>query len=256
MKRFLDVQNLNLFVNGQWLLNKFSLQVEYGQRIGITGPSGCGKTTFLRSIISGEPPEGSSFQAFEVQRQGLGYAPQVAGLFPWLCVRRNLEFFVKKRYVSHESQSTIEPIVEDFGLEECIDNYPSQLSGGEYQRSVLACAIIISPEIFIIDEPLTGVDFRMKWSVLESLSRRITENRGTLILVSHDSEILSYLCDHVITLGKRPAVIKKTFNFAGRHPRRRMELMEGSLMQAREDLLNWLLADEPPEQGSVQGGAG
>ena len=237
MKRFLDVQNLNLFVNGQWLLNKFSLQVEYGQRIGITGPSGCGKTTFLRSIISGEPPEGSSFQAFEVQRQGLGYAPQVAGLFPWLCVRRNLEFFVKKRYVSHESQSTIEPIVEDFGLEECIDNYPSQLSGGEYQRSVLACAIIISPEIFIIDEPLTGVDFRM-------------------ILVSHDSEILSYLCDHVITLGKRPAVIKKTFNFAGRHPRRRMELMEGSLMQAREDLLNWLLADEPPEQGSVQGGAG
>ena len=237
----IEINNLHLAIGGSILFEDFSLSIAGSQRIGITGPSGCGKTTLLRSIVNGHPPEGSSFEVFDVGQEAIGYAPQVGGLFPWFDVQRNLQFFFDKRHSPHSVNPTIEDMTRDFGLGKCVHNFPSQLSGGEYQRSILACATITTPSVFIIDEPLTGVDYRMKWQVLEAVSAQIHRRRATMVLVSHDVEILSYLCDRVITLSGKPARRAEEFVFPGGHPRRRLDITEGVLRDVREQLLHWLL---------------
>ena len=243
MSSLIHIYELQLSIDSKRLFSSFSLELKATDRIGITGPSGCGKTTLLRSIIQGQPPSSSIYAIFDVPKTGISYVPQNGGLIPWFTLKRNLEFFFSKANGKLNDRYLVENIVKEYGLEKCWENFPNNLSGGEYLRAVLACAAVTQPKIFIVDEPLTGVDTRMKWISLEALTKTITKNSAALLLVSHDVEILSYLCDEVIMLGNEPAQIIQKHVLPGRHPRERLDLMTGGLMDARENLLKSLLSN-------------
>ena len=243
MSTLINIRELRLSIDAKQLLSSFSLELKPTERIGITGPSGCGKTTLLRSIIQGQPPSSSIYTTFDVPKAGMFYVPQNGGLIPWFTLKRNLGFFFSKANGKQNDKYFIKNLVEEYGLEKCWENFPNNLSGGEYLRAVLACATVTQPKIFIVDEPLTGVDTKMKWISLEALTKTITNNSAALLLVSHDVEILSYLCDEVIMLGNEPAQIIQKHVVPGRHPRKRLDLMTGGLMDARENLLKSLLSN-------------
>jgi NitT/TauT family transport system ATP-binding protein len=240
-----DIENLELRIQEKLLLSDFSLQQLGGKRVGISGPSGCGKTTLLRSIINGFPPKRSTLKKFKIYSKYIAYVPQEAGLIPWFSLKKNLDFFLRKSFSKENSKNnTVQRIANEYGLESCINNFPNMLSGGEYQRAVLACATITKPKLFIVDEPLTEVDTLMKWTTLESFSTEIEQTSSSLLIVSHDVDILSYLCDEVIILGSKPVKIVLRHKLPGKHPKKRDDLTIGSLYEAREKLFEFLIKNK------------
>jgi len=241
----IDIADLELRIQDKLLLSTFSLQQFEGKRVGISGPSGCGKTTLLRSLINGFPPKRSTLKKFKIYSKYIAYVPQEAGLIPWFSLRKNLDFFLKKSFTKEYSKNnTVQRIANEYGLESCINNFPNMLSGGEYQRAVLACATIAKPKLFIVDEPLTEVDNLTKWTSLESFSAEIEQTGSSLLIVSHDVDILSYLCDEVILLGDKPAKIVLHHHLPGKHPKKRDDLAIGSLYEAREKLFESLIKNK------------
>lgn len=190
-----DIRNLVLRFGDDRVSDPLSMRARTGSRIGISGPSGCGKSTLLRSLVSGELPNGSSYGMFRPDLFGrsVGYVPQKGGLLPWYTVRKNFAVFG-----GCGSASTL---VNSLGISHIIDSYPDQLSGGEYQRAMLAVALSTKPDILLVDEPLTGVDMEMRYRVLHVLQRYLDDSAKSLILVSHDPDILLYLCNEVIFFG-------------------------------------------------------
>lgn len=239
----LRVSGLDLSVAGRLLLRGVNLRLDMQERVGLTGPSGIGKSTLLRAAVAGALPHGSHWEEFFVQGGGVGYAPQAGGLLPWYSVRRNLQFFRDRRYQDIANSNGISEVAEGFGLAGILESFPYQISGGERQRVVLACVALLNPSLFIIDEPLTGVDTRMKWSCLEELSRRVASCTAAVLVVSHDVDVLSYLCDRVVVLGDVPGRVVQEFNIDYPQPRSRAHLVDSPISEARTAILKWLLTN-------------
>ncbi|MBA7661748.1 Fe(3+) ions import ATP-binding protein FbpC 2 [subsurface metagenome] len=245
MNYVINISKLNLKINNNELLKDFNLKLPSCKRIGITGPSGCGKTTFLRSIILGKFPKGSDYEYFEINniknvRPRIGYIPQEGGLLPWFSLRRNLSFFVPRDKPGSNIEEDIRIIANELELNRCLDNFPDSLSGGEKQRGLLACSILAKPDIYIADEILTEVDLERKWKALNILSRAIEENNASLLLVSHDVEILVHLCDEIILLHDHPSKIINRYSIECPHPRSYQDIVKGSPQEIRNELLSSL----------------
>ncbi len=227
----IDIEALNLCIDGIPLTSGISLTLAEGERVGITGPSGCGKSTLLKAIVSGNVSTGSTFGKFEVARVLLSYVPQSNGLLPWFSLKRNLALY------SNESLTDTEETIQVFGLAKNLGSFPHQLSGGEYQRAVLAAAIINRPRLFLADEPLTELDISTKWDLLYYWSKKILSFDCSLLLVSHDLETLLYLCNKVIVLSDKPSEIKKIISVKTEHPRPLNFLLSKAFVEAKAELL-------------------
>lgn len=237
----IDINNLSLRIKGVELLNNFDLCICGSYRIGITGPSGCGKTTLLRSIVRSSPPEGSIFNKFVISlnsKERIGYAPQSGGLLPWYSLRRNLINVVAGKTTKNVEDANVDEITEAFALSKQLDQYPSMLSGGEKQRSILAASIVLKPRVFVTDEPLTEVDLAGKWKLLQYWSSKIAEFESALVLVSHDVDVLLYLCDEIIVLTGKPSQISCRFFITAPHPRQREDMTIGKAHEVRKALMS------------------
>jgi len=227
----IDIEQLDLKINEIDLLQNFSIKILKGERIGITGPSGCGKSTLLKSIINGIFPKNSNAnQFFKDKNVQYSYVPQTNGLLPWYSLKRNLDIFKKDESLYAET-------INKFKLHNCINNFPHQLSGGEYQRSILASAIILKPDVFLADEPLTELDIVNKWEFLSFWSEKIKQSRATLILISHDVDTLLYLCDRIIVLSDKPAHILNEFSVNVPHVRDIDFLVSDNFVTSKKQLL-------------------
>jgi sulfonate transport system ATP-binding protein len=225
------IKGLNLKIGKQKLTSDLSLTIKKGQRIGITGPSGCGKTTLLKSILRNDISKGSEFEVFEINSElNISYMPQSTGLLPWFSLKKNLDTYKK-------SDELYEEVLEQFNLNANVNSFPKHLSGGEYQRAILASAIINKPELFIADEPLTELDLSNKWKFLKYWSEKIKEFESSLVLVSHDIETLIYLCDTIIVLTDKPSKIKKELRINTEHPRAIEYLVSEEFIKTKKELL-------------------
>ncbi len=178
------------------------------------GHSGSGKTTLLRCVAGLEPAargrlvvNGECWQddargiQVPTHRRALGYVFQEASLFPHLSVRRNLEFGLR-RIPAAARRVQLEHAVALLGIEALLERMPDRLSGGERQRVGMARALLTSPRILLMDEPLAALDHRRKQEILPYLERLHDELDIPVLYVSHSPDEVVRLADHVVMLGE------------------------------------------------------
>lgn len=195
-------------------LSSLSFQVFPGEFLVLIGPSGCGKTTIL-SIIAGLIPVESGEVLFKgkhlpKQNKELGYMLQKDQLFEWRSIYKNvtlgLELQQKKDL---ENLSRVKKMMKEYGLEPFASARPSELSGGMRQRAALIRTLAVNPELLLLDEPFSALDYQTRLSVCDDIASIIRKESKTAILVTHDlSEAIS-VADRVIVLSSRPATVQR-----------------------------------------------
>ena len=197
-------------------LSSVSIEVPQGRFTCLLGPSGCGKTTLLRTIAGLEKPD--SGQVFLGSRditflppsvRGFGIVFQSYALFPNLTARENIAYGLGYKGMNPgTARKRADEMLELVGLEEEADRYPSQLSGGQQQRVALARALAPSPELLLLDEPLSALDAKVRLRLRREL-RILQERLGvTTVMVTHDQEEALSIADEVVVM-KDGAVIQR-----------------------------------------------
>lgn len=189
-------------------VSHLSLSVQAGEFISIVGPSGCGKSTIL-SMLAGQlvPSEGSIYIGGTI-----GYMLQKDYLLQWRSIRSNalLGLEIQKK-LTPENVAYVDTLLAQYGLGDFKNSLPNQLSGGMRQRAALIRTLAVRPDILLLDEPFSALDYQTRLSVSDEIGTIIREEGKTAILVTHDiSEAIS-LSDRVVVLSKRPAHLKKIF---------------------------------------------
>ncbi len=217
-------------VNGETLaLSDISFTLEAGSFLAIVGPSGCGKSTLL-SLISNllEPEEGTiSILGKPLKEAGanIGYMLQKDHLFEWRTVYSNVTLGLEiQKKLTPEHLSSVDAMLDTYGLSSFKDARPSQLSGGMRQRAALIRTLALEPDLLLLDEPFSALDYQTRLSVCDDISAIIKKEEKTAILVTHDlSEAIS-MADQVLVLSKRPGRVQNlvpvTFDMEDRTPMR------------------------------------
>ena len=200
-------------------LENITFQVFPGEFIAIVGPSGCGKSTLL-NIIAGQITDYTGDLNFQntplrtLQNQSedlhIGYMLQHDHLFDWRTIYKNVCLGLEiKNLITDEYIEYALSLLKKYGLYDFKDKKPSQLSGGMRQRAALIRTLALNPELLLLDEPFSALDYQTRLQVSGDIGNIIRENGKTAILVTHNlSEAIS-LADRIIVLTKRPATIKR-----------------------------------------------
>jgi len=196
-------------------VSNISFEVSEGEFVAIVGPSGCGKSTIL-NLISGllKPESGEILiknSLIQDTTLPIGYMLQKDHLFEWRSVYRNILLGLEiKKKLEPEPLEKVERLITDYGLKEFKQVKPSQLSGGMRQRAALIRTLALEPELLLLDEPFSALDYQTRLNVSDDIYNIIKKENKTAILVTHDiSEAIS-IADWVIVLTRSPASIKKT----------------------------------------------
>ncbi len=199
-----------VFPDGTRALDSIDLEVRDGEFMVFVGPSGCGKTTALRMVAGleelseGEIRIGERIvNKLEPQERDVAMVFQNYALYPHMSVRDNIAFGLKMRKVPRaERGRRVEEIGRVLGLDDLLDRKPRQLSGGQRQRVAMGRAIVRDPAVFLMDEPLSNLDARLRVQMRAEISRIQHELGATTIYVTHDQV-------EAMTMGDRVAVLRK-----------------------------------------------
>ena len=185
--------------------------------LSVVGPSGCGKSTLL-SLIAGliEAENGTIFLDGEPSEKSfrksakIGYMLQHDHLFEWRSILKNVLLGAEiNKSVSQETKQRAKELLRQYGLKRFINSRPSELSGGMRQRAALIRTLMPNPELLLLDEPFSALDYQTRLTVSDDIGKIIKHSGKTALLVTHDlSEAIS-LADRIIILTKRPAHIAR-----------------------------------------------
>ena len=205
-KNFHSESNIMTAVKG------FSFDIYQADFIALVGPSGCGKSTVL-SMLSGLLKPSSGFYRINDEAANIGYMFQQDNLFPWLNIWDNATLGLKiKKDTSKEDFDRVEKLLYEYDLKDFLNSFPNELSGGMRQRVALVRTLALNPNILLLDEPFSALDYQTRLAINEDISNIINKEKKTAILVTHDlSEAIS-MADKIIVLSKRPATIKKVYD--------------------------------------------
>jgi NitT/TauT family transport system ATP-binding protein len=190
----------------------FSLSIREGDFIAIVGPSGCGKSTIL-SIFGNIESKSSGKIKYNKENTEVGYMLQDDTLFQWLTILENclLGLKIKKKLTKENKKKTIN-LLKTYGLGEFIDYYPNSLSGGMRQRVALIRTLASNPDILLLDEPFSALDYQTRLAVSDDVYKIIKKENKTAIMVTHDIAEAISMADKIIVLTNRPATIKSIYN--------------------------------------------
>lgn len=178
----------------------FNLEIPKSEFLCLLGPSGCGKSTTLRMIAGLENLSSGQIQIGEQvvdaadkgifvppEKRNLGMVFQNYALWPHMTIEQNIEFGLKiKKVPAVESKKIIDTVLTKLGIDQYRDRYPSEVSGGQQQRVALARMIAVSPEVILLDEPLSNLDAKLRLDMRAELKRIHSELGSTFIFVTHD----------------------------------------------------------------------
>ena len=188
------------------ILKDINFSVEEGEILVLLGPSGCGKSTIL-NIISGllEPTQGS----VDTHGKKIGYMFQKDHFFEWRTIMKNITLGLEIQHkLTNEAQEEIKRLLEIYDLWDFRNNFPRELSGGMKQRVALIRTLALNPDILLLDESFSGLDYQTRLIVTDDIYKIIKNENKTAILVTHDiSEAIS-LADTVAVLSHRPTTIQ------------------------------------------------
>ncbi len=198
METILTVEHLHKEFDGVTILDDISLTVEKGQVLVIVGPSGCGKSTFLRCLISLEQPDDGIVR---MDKNAMGMVFQNYDLFPHKTILQNLILAPMKVQKRDRAEATEEALklLERVGLSAKKDQYPRQLSGGQKQRAAIVRALIMHPEILLLDEITAALDPEMVREVLDVVLSLAKEER-TMLIVTHEMAFAKAVADKIVFL--------------------------------------------------------
>lgn len=211
----LNVENLCVKVNSRHLVENITFSVEEGRIIAIIGPNGAGKTTLVKAIL-GLVPSTGSISIFGIpfinknSHIRIGYVPQRIEFdrtFP-LTVSELVGFTVPPMlsfpfFKSRQEKEYIESLLETVGVQDLADRSIGTLSGGELQRVIIAKAIVNNPKILFLDEPASGVDIEGQERFYDLISRLNKEKGLTIILISHDLNVVYRFADNVLCMNRK-----------------------------------------------------
>ena len=232
MKEVLRFENVSMHYHSKQgetvALKDVNFSVSSGEFVAIIGPSGCGKTTIL-SLAAGllTPTKGKVV----TQDVSFGYMLQKDELFPWRTIEKNIYLPLEiKRRNTPTQRARAMALAEKYGLKQFLKNYPSSLSGGMRQRAALIRTLSVNPDILLLDEPFSALDYQTRLSVCDDVYKIIQSEKKTALLITHDiSEAIS-LADKIFVLSKRPASIISShdIHFPETEPLKRRENKEFS----------------------------
>lgn len=209
----LEIQNLSKIYHDKdrelLALKDISFKVKKDEFISIVGPSGCGKSTIL-SILSNMIDKSSGTITFNKDNPKIGYMLQEDSLFPWKTVLDNacLGLEIKKE-LNIETKQNVIKLLNKYGLKDFINSYPNSLSGGLKQRVALIRTLALNPDILLLDEPFSALDYQTRLTLSDDLKKIITNEKKTAIMVTHDIAEAISMSDKVIIITNRPGTIKK-----------------------------------------------
>ena len=196
-------------------LSDISFSMKPGEFVAVVGPSGCGKSTLL-SVIAGllEPEKGLikiNGKYLRESTTNVGYMLQHDQLFEWRSIYNNVILGLEVQHMlTTKTKAKAHELLAAYGLEQFEKSKPSELSGGMRQRAALVRTLVLEPDILLLDEPFSALDYQTRLNVGDDIGQIIRKEGKTAILVTHDlSEAIS-LADRVIILSKRPATIQQT----------------------------------------------
>lgn len=195
-------------------LEDVSFSVSEGEFIAIVGPSGCGKSTLL-SIICGilKPEKGlikMNGKNLKQSTTNIGYMLQHDHLFEWRTVYHNVLLGLEVQHMlSAKTRKKALKLLEQYGLQQFKNSRPSQLSGGMRQRVALIRTLVLEPELLLLDEPFSALDYQTRLTVGNDIGQILKHEHKTAILVTHDLSEAVSLADRILILTPRPATISK-----------------------------------------------
>ena len=210
MENLLELQDISHSyhnMDGETLaLSHLTLSLKQGDFVSIVGPSGCGKSTLL-SIISGLiPPESGKVK---LNGSHIGYMLQKDHLLEWRTVYRNIVLGLEVQHkISSDTKEKVLKYLKQYGLEQFANAKPSELSGGMRQRVALIRTLILEPDLLLLDEPFSALDYQTRLAVGDDIGQIIRREKRTAILVTHDLAEAISLGDKVIVLTERPGAVK------------------------------------------------
>lgn len=208
METIIECRNITkkFFRRGSLALKDISLEITKGEFFCLVGPSGCGKSTLAR-IISGlsKPSAGQVLYKGKIQRKinpEISMVFQTFALLPWLTVKENVEFGLKMQDKLHWLEKhQVQGYLSMVGLSNVYNQYPRDLSGGMKQRVGIARALVVDPEVLILDEPFSELDIITATELRSDLLKIWQETNKTIIMISHLVEEAVELADRVVVMG-------------------------------------------------------
>ncbi|CAI8943536.1 MULTISPECIES: ABC transporter ATP-binding protein [Pseudomonas] len=229
-------------------LEEVSFEVPDQQFAVLVGPSGCGKSSLLYLTAGlAEPTSGEIYvggQQVEGPGADRGMVFQSYTLFPWLTVRQNVEFGLKRRGMpAAQRKDIVDYYVNEVGLSGFADNYAKQLSGGMMQRVAIARALANDPQILLMDEPFGALDSQTRLQMQQLLLRVWGNSKKTVLFVTHDIDEAILLGDRVYVMGARPGRIKQILDVPIERPRNLDMVMERSFIEMKREIFGLLHDD-------------
>ncbi len=200
-------------------LSRISFDVQDGEFLAVVGPSGCGKSTLL-SLLAGllRPEEGEIFIDGVPRRESravIGYMLQKDHLFEWRSILDNVSLGPEiRRSLTGPVREELRTMLDTYGLLPFAHARPSQLSGGMRQRAALIRTLALKPDILLLDEPFSALDYQTRLEVCDDISTIIRTQKKTAVLITHDlSEAIS-AADRILVLTSRPARVRSVLEIS------------------------------------------
>ena len=215
---FLEISGLNYSYHTKAgetkALSGIDLNVRKGEFLAIVGPSGCGKSTLL-NLIAGllKPQEGSitiDGASVSDSRNKIGYMLQKDHLLEWRTTEENIQLGLEiNRQQTKEKQELMEHLLRQYGMYDFRRVKPKELSGGMRQRAALIRTLMMEPEMLLLDEPFSALDYQTRLAVADDIYEILKTEGKTAILITHDIAEAISMSERIIVLTKRPGRIKR-----------------------------------------------
>jgi NitT/TauT family transport system ATP-binding protein len=229
MGNVLKVERLTKRFGDLLVLDNWNIKLEKGERVVLLGPSGCGKTTFFRIVAELDQHYDGNV---EILVNKIGYVFQEPRLLPWRTINNNLK-------IIRDNETKIKEIISMMGLEGFENLLPSRLSGGMKQRVNIARALLVEPDILIMDEPFTSLDLNIKLSIIEDINKLWERNRYSLLMVTHDIKEALLLADRILIVSQRPSHILNEFLID--LPKENRNLIDSNFLSLEAKIMSFII---------------
>ena len=213
-ENILSIHNLSKIyhdLNGETLaIDNLSLNVKEKEIVAIVGPSGCGKSTLL-SILAGLEKQSTGSILFN-GRKKIGYMLQTDSLMPWRTILENAIIGLEiNNNLTKENIENVHNLLNKYDLNDFKNKYPCNLSGGMRQRVALIRTLATNPDILLLDEPYSALDYQTRLALSDDLYKIIKAEGKTVIMITHDIAEAISMADRIIVLSKRPCKVKTIY---------------------------------------------